>query len=410
MKEVSVSLNYAQSAAFSASSGVAAAPVVLPVRVLDSDGTLVAEGAASSSDVTKIGVPDGEDAMFVRLTWPSGRTEIQRVDTQGQVSFSDHEISRNEWSAWAATRIGHKPAADRESRASDPGIGKHAANWMRLWKFQAGTWVETPLELLESQQGSNAIQFDLRLEAANYCLQLGGARIPWILVALPGGGACRVLITPNASNDPRALPLKVVVTGFRTDAETLLEFLTRDSIHAARQVAKHAYVATRLVGSKVSDPIAAAAGALFLMRTRQWQNTAMWWFDNLAEGYPWLADGAIIRSAIQLRAGASSPHDVETAWHWFEVAVSRGVPVFAEGMSLLREISSILAVDANKKQQSLLAQVSQLVAAEAWAGAACAFFGEAPGKPSADRVYGTPGKSRAAGTGELTHFADLMAS
>jgi len=107
---------------------------------------------------------------------------------------------------------------------------------------------------------------DLQLDASNWLMQIGGSKVTWRFVALPGNGRARVLTTPKDSSDPRADELKVVVTGFRSGAETLLEFLSRDAIRSMNAAADPANVARELLRSKFDDPVGAVTAAYFLLR------------------------------------------------------------------------------------------------------------------------------------------------
>src|SRR5207245_1253610 len=152
------------------------------------------------------------------------------------------------------------PLVQPESVPNETGIDRHRRVWLRLWRFENRTWSDVPIVPKAKYRNLLAVQMDMNLDAGSWCLQLGGANVPWRMVSLAGEGSCRVLLTPNDSNDPRAQPLKVIVTSFRPDAETLLEFLSRDSLRAAKSVAGFQPLAEHLLQQKFSDPIAAVAG------------------------------------------------------------------------------------------------------------------------------------------------------
>src|SRR5689334_11677830 len=117
MKSLTVMLDYS---AIGYSSGA------LPVRVLDTEGGLVAEGVASSSHPAVISVPDTDDAMFVRLTWPSGKAQTKKVGSDPVVRFGDERSSRNEWSAWAVPRLNERtPLAEPERASTETSIDRY---------------------------------------------------------------------------------------------------------------------------------------------------------------------------------------------------------------------------------------------------------------------------------------------
>jgi hypothetical protein len=397
MKTLTVSLNYS-STEYSPTSTQHQTPLALPLRVLDADGSLVAEGVASSSIPAQFDISHVDGPAFVRLTWPSGKTQTQRVDVKeggaAQVSFNDSSINRNEWSAWAVPRLGERTSLASSQDAPNLRIDKFDRVWLRMWTFENSVWLPSLVETRASYQNDSARQLDFELNNRCWLLQIGGANVPWRFVALPGGGTCRVLLTPNESDDPRAEPLNVVVTSFRRDAETLLEFLARDSLSAANSVAKFQPLAQQLLADKTEDPVSAIAGAYFLLRTEGWRRIPPSWFDNLYQSFPWLADPAVIRCVLLIRQGVSLDNDVSTATSLLQTCLSRGVPVFSEGLSLLQEAASVLRSASGSARKGAFDQVEHLVASQAWAGAALSFYGATPDKPSPERMVGLPAKAR----------------
>ena len=264
MKALTVSLNYS-STEHAPHSSQRQTPLAMPLRVLDADGSLVAEGVTSTAIPAQFDLSHVDGPAFVQLTWPSGKTQTQRVDIQegatAQVSFNDSFISRHEWSAWAVPRLGARTSLASSQVAPDLRIDKFDRVWLRMWTFENSVWLPTRVETSASYQNDSARQLDFELSERCRLLQVGGANVPWRFVALPGGGTCRVLLTPNESDDPRAEPLKVLVTSFRRDAETLLEFLARDSLRAAHSLAACQSLAQQLLADKVEDPVSAIAAA-----------------------------------------------------------------------------------------------------------------------------------------------------
>jgi hypothetical protein len=225
-------------------------------------------------------------------------------------------------------------------------------------------------------------------------LATGRTQTPLRVVSLPGCGRCQVLVTLNASTDPRAESLKVVVTGFRRDAETLLEFLSRDALRAANSVAGFQPLAEKLLQKKFDDPIAAVAGAYFLLRTKGWSRVPVSWFDNLTDSVRWLPDAPIIRCIVMLRSGLPSNGGRAKARELLGECLNRGVPIFAEGLSLLQEAASLLRKRSDHR--GVYGAVEKLATSQAWAGAAFSYYAEDPGAPSPVEVFGTPVVGRTA--------------
>jgi hypothetical protein len=88
--------------------------------------------------------------------------------------------------------------------------------------------------------------------------------------------------------------------------------------------------------SKVENPLAAAAGSYVLIGTDHSECETRWdpWLVRLAERFPWLSDGAILRSVRLLRR---RPRDVERARDGLIEAFDRGIPFYTLGLAWLIE-------------------------------------------------------------------------
>jgi hypothetical protein len=222
-------------------------------------------------------------------------------------------------------------------------------------------------------------------------LQIGGSKVAWRFVSLPGGDRARVLVTPKDSTDPRADALKVVVTSFRTDAETLLEFLSRDAMRSVGTLASSAELAQRLFAEKVDDPVSALAGAYYLLRVDRWQNVPRYWFENLSQMFHWLPDAPLVHCIRLLREGRDANDSQYDANALFAESLERGWPVYSEGIALLQEAAALLrSPKFPRKEMTLFDRVQALGAAKAWAGAAASFYGRNPDAPSALQWVGMP--------------------
>lgn len=368
--------------------------LALPVKALDSEGSVLAEGATSGDKPVTLDLPDTTDLAFVRLSWPSGRSETQRVSlenrAQAEVTFNDSTISTNEWSAWAILKLNPMTPMVTARRDVDLGLERFDKVWLRLWKFSEGTWTQEKLKPDATYRNGAAWQLDLSLGPFAWLLQLGGSKVIWRFVSLPGGGPARVLITPKDSTDPRADTLKVVVTSFRADAETLLEFLARDSMRAADALAGSEALAQQLFAEKFDDPVSAVAGAYYLLRVGAWQRFPLWWYENLSQQFGWLPDAVAIHCVRLLREGKNTPASAFRAENLFVQCLDRGWPVYAEGVALLQEAAGALRGAVARGDGTLVGQVQALGAAKAWAGAAASFYGRSPDAPSALQWVGMP--------------------
>lgn len=305
----------------------------LPLKVLDAEGSVLAEGAASVDQPASFSILEEIGLVFVRLTWPSGRTETQRIDLQGHteasVTFSDRKIAPNEWSAWAIPKLNPRTPLALGTGDVDLDLSRYDRVWLRLWRFEGGAWVEEPLKPTGTYRNRSAWQLDLTLASCPWLLQIGGSAVTWRFVSLPGGGSARVLITPRDSSDPRADEMKVIVTGFRADAENLLEFLARDSMRAVNALADSVNLAERLFAEKFQDPLAAVAGAYYLLRVDALNRVPWSWFENLSQQFAWLPDAAIVHCIRLLREGNENQASPRSPITLFKQSLVRGWPVYS---------------------------------------------------------------------------------
>jgi hypothetical protein len=393
MKQLTIHLAYGSSLQSNRRRG-ADGDMFLPVKALDEDGSILAEGAAGLGQPALLSFPDATAQVFVRLTWPSGRTQTQRVSLDGgpeaELTFGDESLSSNEWSAWAIPRLNARTPLAAARGDIDLNLQQFDNVWLRLWRRQDGNWQQAPLRPDATYRNGAAWQLDLTLEDAAWLLQLGGSKVPWRFVSLPGGGPARVLFTPKDSSDPRSEPLKVVVTSFRSDAETLLEFLARDAMRAADALAGSQSLAHHLFAEKFEDPISAVAGAYYLLRRGDWERIPRYWYENLSREFRWLPDASIVHCVRLLREGADARSSQETPFDLFEQSLKRGWPVFEEGIALLQEAAATLRQVAQSRDSDLCDQVQALGTAQSWAGAATSFYGRHPDAPTARQWVGMP--------------------
>jgi hypothetical protein len=393
MKTLNVHLAYGPSFGLPGKSGEAA----LPFRVLDKHATVLAEAAVLAGQQRQVELDDSADDVYVRLSWPSGQTQTQQVtfspDGVADVVFSEAKSTSGEWSAWAAPRLGRRRGVQLDgSTPPEVLLDRYAKVWLRFWSFGSDGWELARIKPDMQYKSDQARQLDLVLGDDPHLLQIGGEDVPWQFVSLPSGGPCRVFITPNVSRDPRSGPLRVLVTSSRQGAEMLMEFMARDSMRAAFVIADSQALALKLFEEKFEDPVAAIAGAYFLLRTDGWENVPPGWWSNLSTSFN-LPDASILHCVRLLRGGLSKPMDAARAISLFRTSLDRGWPVYEEGLQLLQEASALLRSIAAPKDILYLSAVDALSTAAAWAGASLSFYGLHPAKPSAVLWKGMPGQA-----------------
>jgi hypothetical protein len=357
---------------------------------------------------------DPDAPVFVSLVGPSGNNVMRAVNWQpkrGEVArpppnfgeseethrprsydecrvvFESTELSQQEPSGRAV----HRGANAAALASADTFAGKHQFNkalpegvWLAQWRLEQSHWVSGAVQAHSVRHAASAVQFqvDLELNGDKCLLQVGGPETAWRFVALPGVHTCRVLLTPNASMDPRAEPLKVTVSSERADAEALMVFLARDALSAAVRLSR--YSPLNAAFWQQTDPVAAAAMGYFYLRCSAPIHSNA--FTRLAGTFPHVADFALQCCINLIRTGLRDESHLNQARRLFHECWRQGLPWFSEGMSLLYEAASVL----REGDEELYRQVELLMASRAWAGPALSFYGENPYHPHPGRIHGTP--------------------
>lgn len=142
-------------------------------------------------------------------------------------------------------------------------------------------------------------------------------------------------------------PLKVNFRLGNSIAGTLASLLDKNDVQCADTLMS-AFDARDLLRDKMKDHVSAAIGGYYLLKVNR-QDLMYDWGQNLANWFPWMADGPIIY-AWQLLKGQDGANNREEIIRHLLKAVHRGLPIFTEGLRLLYE--GILLVTDYMKQQN----------------------------------------------------------
>src|SRR5687768_11944467 len=111
--------------------GSYAEPVTYPVQVMDEEGALIAETAASQV-VQTVDVPDELKKVFVRAFLPSGEKQTKTFELLAgstiDVQFFTERVSPHEWLAWSRPHIALQGLNELRSFEAD-----FEDMWLRTW-------------------------------------------------------------------------------------------------------------------------------------------------------------------------------------------------------------------------------------------------------------------------------------
>lgn len=368
--------------------------LTLPVDVYAPDGTVLASGVASAGWPTQFELSpraEGLDRVHVLGRLPNGETLQQTAELHGSRGSATLDLgndSPHEWLQWVAPfrSLHHLQTSAVSGNIPPRRIGKV---WMTLWALRDGRWEAQDARAVDRRRDNGMQMIVLDLPQAPHLLQIGGEEVAWRLVALPPGGPVRVALTRSPTEEGDTL--EITIGRSEPDNDLIMSYLARGAISDANRLAEAWNAADLSLYAKRRDPVAAAAGAYLLLKDRRLQRRRHW-VDNLVEWVPYLADGAIVSAALALQRDDKTEADVRKM---LEVALERGLPIFAMGATVL--VETMAAIHRGKKETKRFH--AAYLAAQAYARARCstgayfAFYGKSPAEPSWTPIYGLEGSA-----------------
>jgi hypothetical protein len=135
----------------------------------------------------------------------------------------------------------------------------------------------------------------------------------------------------NPGANPSAPGLRVYANSGNQEVDTIFEYVRNADLHMARQLAPRMIErAQDILQGKVSNPVQATLAAYALLKVSNTERTD--WVLNLTNWFNYLPDGPIIYAWYLIREGKA-----EQAHEFFRLALRRGLPMYSEGVRLLRD-------------------------------------------------------------------------
>jgi hypothetical protein len=302
-----------------------AAPDVRPaVNVIDADSMQLVKTALRDEEVS---IPAGKYLLSSMM--PTGERSLAVADvSQGEYE----EVTLAEPPAPAPGGAGPATSA-LESLGPPPAPAVAPAPVLQEWFLRYASLgpqglQETIVHTQVEKIGTDGT-VDLTLRVA------GVPGVVFLQVAAVGQVPQNVALPVNGMTASDSCRLAVGTAGQLTLSVSLPDNPLVDAVAryiqtgALRQAARLATQAEKLLEEKMADPYGAALGGYALLRLHELGRLHDW-STNLANWFPWLADGAIIAGEKAALEG-----DQVTAASWMGEAARRGLPVFVDGFSML---------------------------------------------------------------------------
>jgi hypothetical protein len=163
-----------------------------------------------------------------------------------------------------------------------------------------------------------------------------------------------VEVLVNARQSPTGSPVGVTVRDPVIGAG--LGYLASGTLSAARSVFEDV---EQMLYDKMTNPLAAAAGAYVLLGTEHDREPKPWhgWLANLRSWFEWMSDGSILWAAHTLRT-AQTDDQVDAARAALMEGFERGVPFYTLGLSWL--INGLSDFPEDETCQRMLKEVQRL--------------------------------------------------
>jgi hypothetical protein len=302
---------------------LAAQDVRPAVNVIDADSMQLVKTALRDEEVS---VPAGKYLLSSMM--PTGERSLAVADVSG----GEHEEVTLEQPP-AAGPGGAGPATSALESLGPPAPAAAPAPALEEWFLRYACLGPQGLEDASVQTQVEKIGTDGTVE-----LTLRVAGVPGVVflqVAAVGQVPQNVALPVNGITASDSCRLAVGTAGQLTLSVSLPDNPLVDAVAryiqtgALRQAARLATQAERLLEEKMADPYGAALGGYALLRLHELGRLHDW-STNLANLFPWLADGAIVAGEKAALEG-----DQVTAASWMGEAARRGLPAFVDGFSML---------------------------------------------------------------------------
>lgn len=323
---------------------------VAAVEVLSPDLDSVTQIAVRPGTEQHVPVPS--ERSFIRVHLPSGRIVTLRHD--GNLNYViNRSVLEGRRGAGSSAKLSSslknvqglrsyhqvRSTAKRQSTSADSrlfpqpqfGVEQLRAETTAGSSVLAGgisvTWTP-PIQARLSLDGQE-LAFAPHTQTKPYTVRVT-VRSTTLAVSLPGTLDFAYVREDRIGADEPVISVRASTTS--DVADTVGGYMARADYYAAETMASWAEEASALLMAKMADPYAATVGAYLLLRLERFDLMHNW-VSNLAELFPFLADGCVLWAWQNIRERRNE----QIAAKYLLEAVKRGLPIHTEGLRLLSE-------------------------------------------------------------------------
>lgn len=281
---------------------------------------------------------------LVRLNLASGKQMEEIAEISGghetKLDFNIGQFSPRESQEWAYLTKGTvgENFIERVSsinKAIRPGVKPNVEITANRWKYVGNEWSSEPETAIDYRL-IDQVGRSYQLNVPNG-MQLLEIRIEGKLstfVCLPPSYSLDCMIRIAEGPETIVGDLDISLGTDNKTAQVLISLMTSGDMAKGKSLFS-VEDAERLLLQKWVDPMAAAIGGYFLLKTGELDRMRDWG-NNLANWFTWMPDGAVIHGWQLIREGANAD-TIKIIRKRFIEAVNRGIPIYTEGLRLLYE-------------------------------------------------------------------------
>jgi hypothetical protein len=218
----------------------------------------------------------------------------------------------------------------------------------KLWTLENSIWESIPVpQIIQIPLSVNGQTFIIEIPNGLQLLEIESPNMPSTFVRVPPNDTikCHIKMSDGPIDNVNELDVSITISDDRI--QTLLTLLNSGDTARAKSFITPVEYAEKLLYQKVQNPLAAAIGGYYLLRTEEYDRLHSW-AKNLANWFEWLPDGKIIY-AWQLIQESKNEQNYDGVKQVLLEALERGIPIFSEGLRLLHDGLSMCSYHSERR-------------------------------------------------------------